>query len=102
MEIVDKPLSENSAKLLALLYTKAFSSEGPHSEGIDLICINGIGKNYISEKLGISVKRVSNIITELVTLKYLERTSPTWYRIDNSKIKQENNITEIKASYRFY
>lgn len=84
------------------MYTRAFSSNGPHSEGIDLICINDIGKTYISEKVGISVKRVSNILTELITLRYIQRVSPTWYRIDESKISEENDIVEIKSHYKFY
>lgn len=84
------------------MYTKAFSSDGPHSEGVDLICINGVGKAYISDKIGISEKRVSNILTELILLKYIERTEPTWYRINNDRISLNHDIVEIKALYRFY
>lgn len=102
METIDKPLSETAAKVLALMYTKAFSSVGPRSEGVDLICINDIGKSYISDKVGISEKRVSNILTELVLLRYIERTEPTWYRINNDRISLHHDIVEIKSSYRFY
>lgn len=102
METVDKPLSETAAKVLAIMYTRAFSSNGPHSEGVDLICINDIGKSYISDKVGISEKRVSNILTELILLKYIERVEPTWYKINNDRISVDYNIVEIKASYRFY
>lgn len=91
METVNKPISETSLKLIALISEryKEFN-RGYH------FSITGKDKAVLAKKIGVTEKRLNNCLTELVTTRNLTRVSNgVFIYSDQSNI--ETTVTRVAS-----